>query len=332
VDVRDTLAITVIIASTTLLASCGSSSDEPDLAASTTTSSMAPPTTEPLDTAASEAFLAAACAGTTTVEATGELPADLDEISGLVASRQHEGVLWAVEDSLEPAEVVALGLDGTVLGTVPFTGSPVVNLDWEDLALAAGPDGEDWLYVADIGDNFRARRDVDVYRFPEPAPEDGVVEAERVTATYQDSPTDAEALTVTAGGTWVVGKVLDAPAPVYLLEEATSTFQATGTTVETDGDLVTAIDASADGSLVALRLYDELRLYPLGPDGDVAAALASGDPCPIAPLEEPQGETVALLPDGSGLVTISEAGSGGTSLVNVTTATSSTASTSTTTS
>lgn len=295
-----------------LAAACGSSDSPPDLTSddSAAPTTAAPSTTPPVDTSASQAFLQAACAGDTSVQAVGELPPDLNEVSGLVASRRHDGVLWAVEDSLEPADVVALAEDGTVLGTVSFTGSPVVNLDWEDLALAPGPDGEDWLYVADIGDNFQARRNVDVYRFPEPEPRDGTVEAERLTSTYEAGPTDAEALTVTAAGTFIVGKLLDQPAPVYRLDEATGTFVATGTTVDTGGELVTALDVSPDGSLLALRTYDQVRLYPLGPDGDVAAALAAGDPCPTAPLDEPQGETVALLPEGRGLITISEAPEG----------------------
>jgi hypothetical protein len=313
-------AIAVVATLTALLAACGTSAAPPAIVASTTTTSTTPPATVAPDTAAGEAFLAAACAGDTAVAAAGELPPDLDEVSGLAASRQHAGVLWAVVDSLEPAAVVALRTDGTALGTVTFTGTPVVNLDWEDLALAPGPDGVDWLYVADVGDNVKVRRSVEIYRFPEPTPEDGTVEAERVSATYEDGATDAEALTVTAGGTWIVGKVLDAPAPVYLLDEATGVFRPTGTTVDVGGDLVTAVDVSPDGSVLALRTYDEVRLYPLGADGDVAAALTVGDPCLTSPLDEPQGETVAVLPDGEGLATVSEAGGEATSVVNLTTA------------
>jgi hypothetical protein len=300
--------VAVAVLTSITLVACGETADPPEVDTSSPASSTS--STAPPDTSGSDALLQAACAGATTVQALGELPADLDEVSGLAASRQHDGVLWAVEDSLEPADVVAFREDGTVLGTVRFTGTPVVNLDWEDLALAAGPDGEDWLYVADVGDNFKARRDVDVYRFPEPDPVDGTVEAERVTTTYDTGPTDAEALTVTAGGTWIVGKVLEGAAPVYLLDEDAGAFRPTGTTVDLGGDPVTAVDVSPDGSLLALRTYDDVRLYPLGPDGDVAAALATGAPCTTAALEEPQGETVALLPAGRGLVTVSEAPAG----------------------
>ena len=301
-----TTAALAATALSVLLVACGTTEapvaiDRPP--PSTTSTTTAP------DTTASEALLAAACEGATEVTALGDLPADLDEVSGLVASRRHDGVLWAVEDSFEPAEVVALREDGTVIGTVGFTGAPVANLDWEDLALAPGPDGRDWLHVADIGDNLRFRRSVDLYRFPEPEPVDGVVEAEHVTATYETGPTDAEALVVTSGGTWIIGKVQDQAGPLYRLDEATSTFVLTGTTVDTGGDLVTAADVSPDGALLAVRLYDELRLHPLGPDGAVAGALATPG-CSTAPPAAPPGESVALVPARRGVITVSEAPAG----------------------
>lgn len=299
-----------------LLSSCGNSTTAPELGTSTSTTA-GPSTTAPPDRAGSDALLASACAGTTTTDAVGTVPADLDEISGLAASRQHEGVLWTVEDSLEPADVVAVGTDGTVLGTIRFEGTPVVNLDWEDLALAPGPDGTDWLHVADVGDNFAIRREVDVYRFPEPSPQDGTVQTERTTASYEGGPIDAEALAVTVDGTWIVGKVAG-PAPIYRLDDGASTFVDTGASVDLGEELVTAVDVSADGTLVAVRTYEQVHLFSLGPEGDLAAAL-QGEPCSV-PVDEPQGETVALLPAGAGIVTISETGAEPAASVNLTTA------------
>jgi hypothetical protein len=289
---------------------CGTSSNGVQPQAETTTS--AAPTsaaTEAPDTGASQAFLAAACAGDTEATTTGELPPDLNEVSGLVASRQHEGVFWVVEDSLEPPDLVAIDETGTVLGTVVLEGEGVLNVDWEDLTIAPGPDGEDWLYVGDIGDNFVVRPQVVLIGVPEPEPVDGRAQATARVATYQDGPTNAEALVTTAGGTWIFGKT-EGPAPVYLLDEATEVFQPTGTTLDVGDDLVTGAGASADGGLLAVRTYGQTLVFPLGPDGDVAAALADDPGCPTADLDEPQGETVAPLADGSGLITISEAPEG----------------------
>lgn len=292
------------------LADCGTSADPSPSAPETSSSSAAQAsTTEVPDTAASDAFLAAACAGETEVTTTGELPPDLNEVSGLVASRQHEGVFWVVEDSLEPPDLVAIDETGAVLGTVVLEGEGVLNLDWEDLTIAPGPDGEDWLHVGDIGDNFVVRPQVVLIGLPEPEPVDGRAQATAQVATYETGPTNAEALVATAGGTWIIGKT-EGPAPVYLLDEATEVFQPTGTTLDVGDDLVTGAGAAADGGLLAVRTYDETLVFPLGPDGDVAAALADEPGCPTAELDEPQGETVAPLADGSGLITISEAPEG----------------------
>jgi len=283
-------------------------------------SSSAPATSDPVDTAASEAFLAAACAGDTTITDEGTLPPDLNEISGLTASRAHDGVLWAVEDSLEPPDLIALdAATGAVLGTVVLEGDGVANVDWEDMAAGPGPDGEPWLYVADIGDNFGIRPQVAIFALPEPEPVDGRATAELATAAYEGGSRDAEAMVVTTGGTWIIGKG-QGPAPVYRLDEPTGVFEDTGVTLDVGDDLVTGASVSPDGALLAVRSYRRLDLFPLGPDGDVAAAIADEQPCPLPPPDEPQGETVALLPDGAGLVTISEAPQGQAAL-NLTQAT-----------
>jgi hypothetical protein len=283
-------------------------------------SSSQPTPADPVDTAASEAFLAAACAGDTAVTDQGTLPPDLNEISGLTASRAHDGVLWAVEDSLEPPDLIAIdAATGAVLGTVVLEGEGVANVDWEDLAAGPGPDGEPWLYVADIGDNFAVRPQVAILALPEPEPVDGRAQAELALATYDGGSTNAEAMVVTTGGTWVIGKV-QGPAPLYRLDEATQTFEATGTTLDVGDELVTGASVSPDGALLAVRTYQEVLLFPLGSDGDVAAAIADEEPCPTTPPDEPGGETVALLPEGEGLVTISEAPEG-QAAVNLTQAT-----------
>ena len=56
----------------------------------------------------------------------------VDEISGLAASRQHPGVIWALNDSGDRAHVYALAPDGEVLATLWLRGAR--NIDWEDLA------------------------------------------------------------------------------------------------------------------------------------------------------------------------------------------------------
>ena len=116
-----------------------------------------------------------------------------------VASRSavvFKGRVWSHNDSGEP---VLYGLDerGKVTARLRLTGAKVE--DWEAVAVGPCPSGS-CLFVADIGDNDAARKQITVYRVPEPA---GNAETVNVTdvfhATYPDGPHDAETLLVAPG-------------------------------------------------------------------------------------------------------------------------------------
>ncbi len=77
------------------------------------------------------------------------------ELSGLVFSRTRPDVLWTHNDSGDVPRVFALRRDGSVLGRTQITGAEAV--DWEDIATGPAPGGGALLYLADIGDNARAR-------------------------------------------------------------------------------------------------------------------------------------------------------------------------------
>ncbi|MBM3128313.1 MAG: hypothetical protein FJ009_06710 [Chloroflexi bacterium] len=91
----------------------------------------------------------------------------LNETSGLAASRKNSNVLWAHNDSGDSARVFAMDVQGRHLGIYNLVG--VTALDWEDMAIGPGPvTGQDYLYLGDIGDNYRLRPSIVVYRVPEP--------------------------------------------------------------------------------------------------------------------------------------------------------------------
>ena len=98
---------------------------------------------------------------------------DLDESSGLVASRKHPGVFWSQNDSGGDPELFAIDGTGAHRGRVRV--GQAIAKDWEDLAMA--PDGSIWIH--DGGNNANRRRDLRVYRAPEPDTLDGVVQADR---------------------------------------------------------------------------------------------------------------------------------------------------------
>jgi len=98
---------------------------------------------------------------------------DLDESSGLVPSRKHPGIFWSLNDSGGQAVLYALAADGAARGRVRVR--TAVARDWEDLAV--DPTGALWIH--DGGNNANRRRDLTVYRVPEPDTLDGHVTADR---------------------------------------------------------------------------------------------------------------------------------------------------------
>ncbi len=232
----------------------------------------------------------------------------LVELSGLAT----DGERWfAVADGGVRLEVVVLDpADCAVLDVITGRGDP---FDVEDLALA--PDGALWL--ADSGDNNLVRDTVALHRL-EPG---GGVALYRL--TYPDGPHDAEALLLDrAGVPYLVTKdvlggsgiyrpagPLTEPGPTPLERVGTVTVGPTdtpgGPIGRTGSTVVTGGAVSANGTVVALRTYTDAYLWS-APDRDVVAALGR-DPVRVPLPGEPQGEAVALAPDGA-LLSASEGG------------------------
>jgi hypothetical protein len=99
-------------------------------------------------------------------ENTGRLERDdLDEVSGLAASRRRSDLLWVHNDSGARPRLYAIGADGRDRGAVDVSGAS--NVDWEDLA-SFELDGVPYLLIADVGDNAARRRSVTLYVIEEP--------------------------------------------------------------------------------------------------------------------------------------------------------------------
>ena len=199
-------------------------------------------------------------------------------------------------------------------------GGPLTNLDWEDLAVAVGPDGTPKVYVADIGDNLSIRPSVQFYVFDEPEPDATSVTPRVIDATYRDLDgaevrPNAEAIVVHDDTVWVLDKDPDGPATLYRLEptdgDPGSGVLAAVSTVDLPGEQVSGADLSPDGTVLAVRTTDAVRLYPVPEGADIATAL-TGEPCTAPAPPEVQGESIAVLPGMDGLLTVSEAEQGGT--------------------
>lgn len=240
---------------------------------------------------------------------------ELDELSGLAASRRHPGSFWAHNDSGDTARLFLIDDRGRVQRspTIP----DAENVDWEDMAVGPGPDGQPHLFIGDIGQNVSLREPAIVYRIAESDTDD----VDQLDLYYPDGPADAETLMVDpdTGELVVITKSLDGRSRILTADQADSpiTMTEAGAVTFTDpgpvegsllpGTMLTGGDIAPDGSFIVLRTYKEVLIYPREPGWSIAKTLQQ-EPCRRTVENEPQGEAVAVTLDSAAIVTISEFG------------------------
>lgn len=104
----------------------------------------------------------------------------IGEMSGIIKSAKYPGVFWVQNDSGNGPNLFAIKLNGSVVFPKPYAdesrrdqvrtwwGVDIAgarNVDWEDLAY----DGRN-IYICDLGNNTNSRKDLRVYKIPEPDP------------------------------------------------------------------------------------------------------------------------------------------------------------------
>lgn len=241
-----------------------------------------------------------------------DLPADVQETSGVAASRTYPGVFWTHNDSGGDSAVFALDSTGTVLARVRVRGA--TNRDWEDIAVGpCGPDADgECLYIGDIGDNRERRDEVVVFQVPEPDPRTDTVsgEAERLQASFPEGAIDAEALFVTDAGLHLITKGRSHSVELYVLplpydarNSVLRRVQQLAPPPTSISAQVTGAAATADGRTVVLRTYSGLRFFE--PDGDSLRTV--GEPADFLGPAQPLGEGVDFISDDR-LVLTGEAG------------------------
>jgi hypothetical protein len=244
---------------------------------------------------------------------------ELNEISGMAASRRSPGVLWVHNDSGNDAAVYAVRSDGVYLGKYVLPGAHAV--DWEDMAIGPGPSlSSDYLYIGDTGDNVHARPFVRVYRIPEPPvspDQEPVVRTseppEVFTLYYPGEPPrrhDCETLLVDplSGEIFLVTKdntgadggdslVYRVPTPYETLEtlilEEVARIHLGSSLVY----LVTGGDIAPQRNLLALRTYGLVWIWNMAPGQSLAEAFLQ-PPCSGPAAGEPQGEALAFADAG----------------------------------
>jgi hypothetical protein len=228
------------------------------------------------------------------------LPSELQETSG-VAPASRAGFLWTHDDG--DSDLFALDGDGRIARRFAVRGG---TEDLEDMAAAPCQGGGACLYLADTGDNEerRAPGAALILRVREPVLDSaGELGPERFPVRLPEGPRDIEAIFVLPGERiHLVTKGRAHAITVYrypgLLRPDTVMLQEVQRLSEGPRplfDQVTGASAARDGSLVAIRTYRALQFY--GIDSDSLAPLPNGL-VNLAPLQEIQGEGVAIGADG----------------------------------
>ena len=223
---------------------------------------------------------------------------DIQESSGIVASRQFEGVYWTLNDSGNPAALYATKRNGELIQKIAVHGSR--NFDWE----ALGIDDKNQLWIGEIGNNSRLRFDLKVVVVAEPDP--FAEAAAEVIASYPyrypNENVDAEGLFILEGIPYIVSKERER-AVLYrfpaLKPDKKQVLERVGEFAE--AKFVTGAGVSEDGTRLAVCTYDALWVYHRA-TGDLAQMMQS------TPWHLPHsfyGEAVCF--DGYDLVLTNEA-------------------------
>ncbi|MFT4035538.1 MAG: hypothetical protein QM679_08175 [Patulibacter sp.] len=226
----------------------------------------------------------------------------LDELSGLVQSRRDPHLLWAIEDSGNPATLTALRPSGAVVGRWNVDGA--TNDDWEDIATApGGPGGVAWLYAADIGDNSDRRDTLTIYRVPEPASPAGggtTAPAQPLQLAYPDGAHDAESFIVDPRRGTLIVVTKSVPGAVYAAAQPKSWSGTVRLRKIHDAGIAyaTAADISADGRTVALRGYFNVKLWARRAGEPLTQTLRRAGCTSPTLLDDGQGEALALAGNG----------------------------------
>lgn len=248
----------------------------------------------------------------------GPLPRELREASGLAVSRTQPGVLWAHNDSGDVPMLYAIDEKGALLAKVAVVDA--MAIDWEDIA--AGPCPEDGatshcLYIADTGNNDRARDVLTIFVVAEPSIAGAnpsrplTVNSRSFRFRYPGPPEDAEALAVLPSGDVTLVTKGRTPAISFFgfsktdISRALTNREVLTATNQGDsgispdqglGRWVTAAAMSPDGMTLAVRTYSEIFFYAPEKTAQGYRWRDLRRPCFLGEIE-PQGEAMDYLDD-----------------------------------
>ncbi len=202
-----------------------------------------------------------------------DLPGNLEENSGIVSIK--DSTVWVVEDNGNKDELYKLNFKGDIVKS--FKVKNAKNNDWEDLT----KDALNNVYIADIGNNNNDRKDLVIYKVPNPEDEPGdKIDAEKIKFYYPEQKKfppkkserlyDAEAIFHRNGKLFIVTKNRTDPfngkALIYTVPDSKGKYEAKLVgTIKVCEDWktcqITSIDISPNGKKIVALSYGKLFLF-----------------------------------------------------------------------
>ena len=237
------------------------------------------------------------------------------EASGAIQATFDDDLVWIINDRGNPAELFLVSQSTGKTITILELDS-VSNIDWEDLASHQDSLGNNYLYIADIGDNYGSRATVNVYKFLEPSLSDIdttlsqqsyiPLGLEIISFTYEGGPRDAEALIVhpQSGAISIINKrtlqngiyqVNTDSSKAFFLGDFTMYLCTAGDAKIVDGDHIE----------VVARNYDRLLLWEGGLEESIGSIMSKKPKLLPYTHIETQGESIWFTLE-NGIGTVSE--------------------------
>ena len=249
---------------------------------------------------------------------------EIDESSGLAASRCQPDVYWTHNDSGDDAFIYAINKSGGRLGTWRVIGAS--NVDWEDIAVFKDSQGNCTIYIAEIGDNSNKRSVHIIYRLPEPtvtvADANSSRQVPRETGravalqfSYPNSNHNAETLLIEpkTSNIYVVTKRINGPASVYRIRSEYGTNQIVKAEKIADismpaipNGLVTGGAVSPDGRSIVICDYSRAYELILPVNSKNFDYIWEQQPEAIDAGKRKIGEAITYTADGLSLILTSE--------------------------
>ena len=226
---------------------------------------------------------------------------ELSEVSGIALSRQHEDTLWVTNDSGGGPYLYALDTnDCSIQAELTLLDTPA--RDHEALAIGRDAQGNDVIWVGDIGDNRESWPYARIHKVIEPAElVDADVPVTTYRYTYPEGPLNAEALIADPKRErlWVITKEAGVGG-VYALPRSLSdsTTPMLAKKVATARSQVTDAAMAPGGKRYVVRDYLSAEVFTGKPPGEAESRFG-------LPLQF-QGEAITWTADGKGLLVASE--------------------------